>query len=101
MTIGESEHHDNYYRIIILFIGILLNMYVVFQFVGFAFKRICKNLVKFAEQIKWRVFYAPTSPSFPPPTAIQPPPYVIADIEWFTSDDVFCGRFPKAAFRVH
>jgi len=39
-------------------------------FIGFAFKRICKNLVKLAEQIKRRVFYAHTSPSSPP---LSPP----------------------------
>lgn len=32
MMIVESEHHDNYYRVIILYIGTLLNMYVVFRY---------------------------------------------------------------------
>lgn len=75
--IGESEHH-NYYRIIILYYRYRYIIKYVCRiqinsgmpFVGFAFKRICKNLVKFAEQIKPLVFFAFTSPSYPPPLTV-------------------------------
>lgn len=51
-------------------------------FVGLAFKvfkRICKNLVKFAEQIKRRVFYAPMSPSSPHPFPPSPTATAVRD----------------------